>query len=433
MNPTMKSHKLHSVLAGTVLCAMITSAAWAESLALVGATVHPISGPAIENGVVLVEDGIIRAVGNGIEVPDDATRVELQGKHVYPGFVHALTPLGLSEIESVRGTVDTREIGENNSDLRAEVAFNADSLRLPAATAGGITTALVVQQGGLFAGTSAIMRLQGWNWRDMTLKAPAGLHLHFPQVPDGSGEQDEEASAEAKEARRALDDWLARARAYDKAAQAGSATLEPNGKLARLVSLVRGELRLFVHASGTAQIGAVLDWLEEESFEDVVLVLDYNAGYVADRLAKAGHPVILNGVHGLPDATWEAYDAVYGAAAALHKAGVTFCIGDGGGGFGSANARNLPFHAAMAAAFGLDPAQALRSVTLGAAEVLGVADRVGSIEPGKDADLMVTDGDPLETLTTIEQVWVGGQAVDPDANHQYRLYQKYWNRPRPAD
>ena len=405
----------------------------AELTALVGATVHPISGPPIEDGVVLMRDGVIEAIGNGIEVPADAERLELNGKHIYPGFVHPLTPLGLSEIDSVRGSVDTREIGDNNSDIRAEVAFNADSLRLPAALAGGVTSALVYQNGGLFSGTSALMRLEGWNWRDMVVEAPVGLHLMFPAVPETDENDDEEATAAAKKALKELDQWLARARAYSKADRAGLKGLEANPKLERLVSWVEGDLRLFVHASGRSQIGQALDWLAEQDFEKVVLVLDYNARYLTDRLKEAGHPVLLNGVLDLPDNSWEPYDSVYGAANALHQAGVTFCIGDGGSGFGSSNARNLPFHAAMAAAYGLDRDQALRSITLGAAEILGIADRLGSLEPGKEASLMVTDGDPLESVTSIEHVFVAGRAIDKGDNHQYRLYRKYTERPKPAD
>ena len=422
------------VLVWVAVSALMTPALWAGELtALVGATVHPISGSAIEDGVVLMRDGVIEGIGNGIEVPSEARRIELDGKHIYPGFVHPLTPLGLSEIGSVRGSVDTREIGDNNSDIRAEVAFNADSLRLPAALAGGVTSALVYQNGGLFSGTSAMMRLEGWNWQDMVIEAPVGLHLMFPAVAETGDDDDEEASEASKKALKELEQWLARAQAYSKADRAGLKGLEANPKLERLVSLVDGELRLFVHVAGRSQIGEALDWLAEQSFEDVVLVLDYNARYLADRLKEAGHPVILNGVHDLPDNSWEPYDAVYGAAAVLHEAGVTFCIGDGGSGFGSSNARNLPFQAAMAVAYGLDREQALRGITLGAAEILGVADRLGSLEPGKEASLMVTNGDPLESITSIEHVFVAGREIDPGDNHQHRLYRKYAERPKPAD
>lgn len=406
----------------------------AETVALVGATVHPMTGPAIADATVLIVGDTIEAVGTDVAVPDGARRIDVGGKHVYPGMIHPLTNLGLVEIGSVRGTVDLREVGDNNSDLRAEVAFNADSLRLPTATAGGVTHALIFQSGGLFSGTSAVMRLQGWNWQDMALQTNTGLHLWFPSTPED--EDDDESSAkadEAKEAMKALDESFARAAAYQKAKRAGTADLGVNPKLERLVQVLSGELRLIVHTRNRADIKAALDWLAENELTNAVLVVGYEARYVADKLAEAGFPVILNGVLALPRKSWEPYDAVYGAAAVLHEAGVRFCIGDGGGSFGSANARNLPFEAAMATAFGLDADVALRAITSETASILGIDDRVGSLEAGKEASLMVTDGNPLETLTNIESVWVAGRQVDPNQNHQYRLYQKYWNRPKPAD
>ena len=433
-----------TVLRGTVLrgavvagLSLLAAAAQAEKpVALVGATVHPISGPALENATVLIVGDTIEAVGTEVSIPSDAERVDVSGKHVYPGLIHPLTSLGLVEIDSVRGTVDTHEVGENNSDLRAEVAFNADSLRLPAATAGGVTHALIYQRGGLFSGTSAMMRLQGWNWRDMAVRTDVGLHLWFPGVPDESDDEDGEsgeAASKAKEAMKSLDELLARAAAYDKAQQAESAGLDADSKMERLIAVNQGELRLFVHARGLAEIEKALDWLDEKGLKNAVLVTGYEARYAAERLAEADVSVILNGVHALPRKDWEPYDAVYGAAAVLDAAGVRFCIGDGGDDFGASNARNLPFHAAMAASYGLDAEKALRAITLETARILGVDDRLGSIEAGKEASLLVTDGSPLETLTTLQEVWIAGQRVEPSANHQYRLYQKYWNRPKAAD
>lgn len=428
----MKSLKRHGILLAAM--ALAAGAAQGEApVALVGGTVHPISGPAMENATVLIVGDTIEAVGTDVAVPADAERVDISGKHVYPGLIHPLTSLGLVEIDSVRGTVDTWEVGENNSDLRAEVAFNADSLRLPASTAGGVTHALIHQRGGLFSGTSAMMRLAGWNWRDMAVKTDVGLHLWFPREPDGDDEEEGEAAEKAKEARKNLDELLARAAAYDKARSAESAGLDADSKMERLIAVNNGALRLFIHARGPAEIEKALDWLEEKGIADAVLITGYQARYVAERLAKADVSVILNGVHALPRKSWEPYDAVYGAAAVLDAAGVRFCIGDGGGDFGASNARNLPFHAAMAASYGLDVDKALRAVTLDTAEILGVDDRLGSIEAGKEASLLVTDGSPLEILTTIEDVWIAGRKIDPAANHQYRLYQKYWNRPKAAD
>ncbi|HUP41775.1 MAG TPA: amidohydrolase family protein, partial [Thermoanaerobaculia bacterium] len=199
-----------------------------------------------------------------------------------------------------------------------------------------------------------------------------------------------------------------------------------------LQPVLAGEVPLFVHAATLAQIEDALDWLDEQGFDRAVLVAGYDVAREAERVAAAGVPVILDTVHRVPTRDWEPYDAAFTAAAKLHRAGVRFAIASGGAGADSENARNLPFEAATAAAFGLPREAALEAITLQAAEILGVADRLGSLEPGKEASFFVADGDPLEILTTIESVWVAGREVDRSADHQWRLYQRYSERPAPA-
>ena len=423
------------LLAGGLLAGALPAAATPQ--AWVGGTVHPVSGPAIENGVVVVEDGKIVAVGGAdVAVPSDAEVVSMQGKHLYPGFVHPASVLGLVEINSVRGTVDTTEVGDVNAELRAEVAFNADSLLLPPTMAGGVLTAHVVPLGGVFAGTSAVMSLHGWNWQDMTVATPVGMHLNYPQTLPSGGDQSEEEQAEEREkALKLINETLDAAVLYRQrrnAAAEGTPRVDFDASLEALLPVLDGELPLYIWAVEKSQIEGALDWVEERELKGVVLVAGSDVQYVAERLAKADVSVILGGVLALPDRRWEPYDSAYTVASTLHEAGVRFAIGDSRRGRGAANARTLPFHAAMAAAFGLPKDIALRSVTLSPAEILGVDDRLGSLDVGKDATFMVTDGDPLEILTRIERVWVGGQEVDLEADHQRRLYRKYQNRPRPV-
>jgi imidazolonepropionase-like amidohydrolase len=438
-HPSMKRHFVALALLAAIASATATAAA-ADTIVFRGGTVHPVSGPPIEGAVMVVEDGRIAAVGAAVELPtgDGVEVIDVTGKHLYPGFVHPLSVLGLTEINSVRGTRDYEEIGDVNPELRAEVAWNADSLLLPVAVAGGVLTAHVVPRGGVFTGTSAVMQLTGWNWEDMTVAAPVGMHLMYPQLVslDGEEEEEEEAAGEEKEkALRAIDQTLDDARAYLKAREAGAEgapRIDDDPKLEALVPLLEGEMPLFLHADEKTQIESALDWAKEQGFGKIVLVAGSDVQYVAERLAEEGVPVILRRVLALPERDWEPYDAAYAAAAVLHRAGVRFAISDSGTAFEAANARNLPFHAAMAAAFGLPKDVALESVTLAAAEILGVGDRLGSLDPGKDATFLVTDGDPLEIRTRIERVWVGGREVDLTDNHQWRLYQKYRERPRPS-
>ncbi len=421
-------------------CLLLSGVAFARTTAYVGATVHPVSSPPIENATLLVEDGQITGVGSDLEIPAGAETVDLAGRHLYPGFVHPLSVLGLTEISSVRGTRDYSEIGDVNSDVRAEVAFNADSELLPVAMSGGILTAHVVPTGGVFRGTSAAIRLEGWNWEDMTLSSSVGAHLEYPRLRPPSRGSDPPSEKEIKErkdeALKIITSTLDDARAYLKAIAAADSGSGPrpsfDAKLAALAPVLAGDMSLFLYADEREQIESALDWARDEEFSDVILVTGPDAAYLADRLAEDNIRVLLNGVHRLPERSWEPYDTPFTAAKRLHDAGVEFCIGDGGGGFKAPNVRNLPFHAATAAAFGLPKDVALRSITLSAAEFLGIEDRVGSLEVGKDATFIATNGDPLEVKTRILRAWIGGDEIDFSLDRQRRLYRKYLNRPQPG-
>lgn len=410
-----------------ILLAIAFSAASAQEdsalLALSGATVHTVDGDPIENGVVLIEGRNIRAVGAGVEIPADATVVDLQGSHIYPGFVHPLSALGLTEISSVAGTVDNTEMGAINAALRVEVAFNHDSALMPVNVAGGILTTHTVPSGGLIRGTSAVMNMEGWSWEDMTIKAPAGMHINFPAGASSDSDNDD---------LKKIESVLDAARDWHKAMQAFEAGDAPrparNSQLEALVPLLEGEMPLFLYAGKEKEINAALDWAEDREFERVILVGGPDLQYVAERLAADDVPVILNGVYTMPTRRWEAYDMAYQAAGKLFEAGVKFAIGDGGGGFGATNARNLPFHAGSSAAFGLPRDAALKSVTLWPAEILGIADQLGSLAPGKRASLIVTSGDPLEPMTQIQRVWIDGQEYDLGRSKHRQLYERYKGR-----
>lgn len=433
---------LLSVVLLLVLSATPATAQSAGTIVYRGATVHPVSGPAVENADLVVTDGKIAAVGAAGSGPADAIVIDLSGRHVYPGFVHPLSVLGLIEVSSVQATVDTTETGQNNANLRAEVAFHPDSELLPVAMSGGVLTAHVVPGGGVWNGTSAVMELDGWTWEEMTLEAPVAMHLDYPTMVNRTGgffrRQTEEEQEEArKKALEAIDESLEAARAYKKAREAAEAGQAPmpafDPRLEALRPVLDGSVPVWIRAEEKKQIESALEWAAEEGFENVVLVTGPDVRHVVEEVAKRGIPVVLNGVLRTPSRDWEPYDAPFTVALALHEAGVPFAIGDGGSGFGAANARNLPHHAAMSAAFGLPKDVALRSVTLSAAEILGVGDRLGSIEPGKDATFLVTTGDPLEIRTRFERAFVRGREVDLERDKQKRLYDRYRNRPRPVD
>ncbi len=402
---------------------LVSGGLTAQVTALTGATVHPVDADPIENGIVLIEGQRISAIGAGLEIPGSAEVIELDGKNIYPGFVHPLSALGLTEIGSVAGTVDTSEMGTINAALRVETAFNHDSALLPVNVAGGILTTHSVPGGGLIRGSSAVMSMEGWSWEDMVIRAPAGMHINFPAGAASDGDNED---------LKRIEEVLDQARHWHRAERAhkeGSAPRpERNDQLQALGPLLAGEAPLFLYAGKESEINAALDWAESQEFEQVILVAGPDVQYVAERLAESGTPVILNGVYSMPTRRWEPYDMVYAAAGKLFDAGVKFAIGDGGGGFAATNARNLPFHAGSSAAFGLPKDAALKSVTLWPAEILGVGDELGSLAPGKRATLMVTDGDPLEVLTSIERVWIDGAEYDLGRSKHRQLYERYKGR-----
>ena len=437
------SRMLTAALVVTAALAGTASVRAAEShgetdIFLTGATIHPVSGEAIPRGTLHLSGASIAAVGSGLDIPAGARRIDVTGKHIYPVFIHAGSALGLTEVSAVASTVDAAENGDLNPELRVEVAFHGDSRLLPVARAGGVLYAHVAPRGGLLSGTSAVFRLEGWNWQDMVVRAPVGLHLRYPRVlaPTRSfGRRPPKTQSEVDEERKIQEEILEKlfedARAYLRARDSGTSPEPPRDqKLEALLPVLTGELPLFVHAEERKQIAAALEFVEKSEIPRTVLVSGADAAEFAGRLARDGVPVVLTGVLALPRRSWQAYDTAFTAAARLREAGVKIAIADGGSTFEAAHSRNLPFQAAMAVAHGLPHRQALAAITLDAAEILGVADRLGSIEAGKEASFLITDGDALEITTKIEAVWHAGAEVDRSSDRQWLLYQRYRHRPR---
>ena len=396
-------------------------------IALVGATIHTVSGPILPTGTVLFEGGKITALGGRVDLPPGTEEIDVRGKHVYPGLIAAHSTIGLVEIELIRATRDAVEVGEIKPNVRAEAAFNPDSEILPVTRANGITLALSVPGGGAISGTSALMMLDGWTWESMTLKAPVGLHVRWPRMR--VRQSPFAPSAEEQATRREKQIELIRAafseaRAYLKAKEAESLSGVPyhdsDLRWDAMIPVLKGEIPVMLHANDIRQIQAAVDWAAEEEIK-VILVGGRDAWRVADLLKEQDIPVIIDGVHVTPARRWEGYDTPFTNALKLYQAGVRFSISDGGG---AAYERNLPYHAATAAAYGLPREEALKAVTLYPAQILGVADKVGSIEVGKDATLIVTDGDPLEITTQVEREFIQGRDIDLGSRHT-QLYTKY--------
>lgn len=401
-----------------------------RAIALVGGTIHPVSGPDIAAGTLLFEHGKITAVSAEASLPADCEKIDVAGKHVYPGLFESFTDLGLVEIPSVRATLDKAETGSINPNVRANVAVNPDSELIPVARANGILTALVVPSGGVISGQSAVVSLDGWTNEDMTLRSPAALHVVWPRVRPLRAwflkAEEDKFSAERDKHIRAISDAFANARAYRQRKQDQSVDIDARWEA--LIPFLDGKAPVIVHADECEQIQGAVALAEREKLRLVILG-GYGAADCAELLKKHNVPVIIAGVQRLPERASDFYDEPFTLAERLRSAGIQFCIS---GAVEASQVRNLPYHAGMAAAFGLPREVALRAITLSPAEILGVADRIGSLEAGKDATLIVTDGDPLETPTQVEQAYIQGRKIDLGNRHR-RLWEKYQEKYRRLD
>lgn len=412
----------------------VLPAAEPEPVAYVNATVHPVSGPAIPRGALVVAGGRIAACGEAGVADGVARRVDCAGLHLYPGLVAADSVLGLSEIGSLEETIDTSEVGEFNPNARAESSVNPDSDLIPVARSRGVLTALSAPQGGRVSGTSALLRLSGRTWEEMTFAAPVSLHVRWPDFPGPRAKRPEKETPEEKRKKdeeeklrddlRDLDEMFARARAYlaarEAAGKPGIPLLRVDRRLEAMVAPATGRIPVVVHAQTVAQIRSALFWAEEAGVR-LVISGGRDAWRIAPLLALKKVPVIWSGADDLPVRTDLGYDAHFAAAARLHEAGVPFAIAMDGS---ASNAGNLAHIAALAAAHGLPPDEAVKGITLYPARILGVDDRLGSLEAGKLATFIATDGDLLDIRSRVARAVIEGREVDLSSRHT-RLYQKY--------
>ncbi|MHA2620261.1 MAG: amidohydrolase family protein [bacterium JZ-2024 1] len=401
-----------------------------QPVAVVGATIHTMSGPPLERGTLLFNQGKIAAIGKGIAIPRDARVIPARGLHIYPGLISAETRLGLVEIGAVRATRDYAETGDINPNVRAEIAINPDSELIPVTRANGIALAHSVPEGGLLSGTSAVIMLDGWTWEEMILKAPVGLHIQWPEPPPTAPNSRPypvtEKRSEREQRLERIKEAFHEARTYmnAKAAEPAEGTYHnTDSRWEAMVPVLKRDIPVFIHAHHWRQIDEAIHWAAEENLR-AVLVGGYDAWRSADLLKRYNVPVIIGGIHNLPLRGDEKYDEWFVLPARLRELGVKFCISDGGGAFIAPMARNLPYHAGTAVAYGLPHEEALKALTIYCAEILGIADRVGSLEVGKDATLIVTDGDPLEITTKVLRMFIQGREVDLSSKHT-SLYEKY--------
>jgi len=388
------------------------------------ARIVTVSGADIENGTLVISGGRITAVGTNVTVPAGAQEIDGRGLTIYPGMIDLGTNMGLIEVGGgAPGTVDMQELGEMNPNIAAVWALNPHSAHIAVTRVAGVTSVLSLPSGGVISGQGALINLLGSSPREMALTPEAALMIEFPRLGGGGFGGQQTITTEAltqrdrriEELRKMFRDAEAYGRAQDAYRKDSKAVPRPatDLKLAAMLPYARGERAVIFRAERERDIRAAVRFAEELKLKPIII--GASEGWkVAAFLKEKNVPVIIDGVLNLPLREDDGYDSLFENAAKLQAAGVRFCISTGDSG---AHVRDLPFNAGMAAAFGLPKAEALKSVTLYPAQILGVADRMGSIEAGKLANVVVADGDILEARTNVRYLFINGRQLPLVSRH----------------
>jgi imidazolonepropionase-like amidohydrolase len=393
---------------------------------IMNGTVHVGNGQVLNNTSIEIKDGKITAIGNNITPAAGATVADAKGKHVYPGLILSNSNLGLIEVNSVRATADASEIGEYNPSIRSLVAYNTDSKVINTLKSNGITHANIVPEGGTISGSSSVVQLDAWNWEDAAYASDNGMHMNMPALfnrPNRFAFFMGQQGPQQDPIKRGLEQieevkvFFREAKAYLAQPQHAATNL----KFEAVKGLFSKKQKLFIHCDVVREILAAIDFKNEFGF-DIVLVGASESYQVADLLKKNNIPVILSQMHALPTLADDAVDLPYQLPALLHKAGVLFAINDEDG---QHRGKNLPFNAGTAAAYGLPKEEALASITLNAAKILGIANRTGSLEVGKEANIVISEGDILDMRSSnISFVMIEGRIASLTNKHT-QLYERY--------
>ncbi len=416
----------------------------ANVYAIKNAKIYTLAGPAIEKGVVVIRDGKIAAVGADVAIPEGAQVLDAAGLEVYPGLFDPITQMGLNEVGAVSATVDSNELGDFNPELIAATAVNPASAHIPVTRASGITEVISApgvggfdsQSSGIIAGQASAFNLAGWTMEDMQINRSVAMVLNWPSIRTSSFDfstfsMKEKPYADAKkeydQSVNQLSDWLTRARHYAQAKEKGSPDLFARDlKLEALVPVVEGKLPVLVVADEARDIRNAIDFCTKQNIK-MILASGAESWKVKDLLKEKKIPVILGPTERLPEQEDTAYDKPMTQPSELNAAGVQFAFSS----FGTSFSRRLAQYAGTAVGYGLSHEEALKAVMLNAAQIFGLADQLGTIEPGKLANLIVTTGDPLEIQTEVHYLFIKGQLTSTDNRHK-DLYEQYRKRPAPA-
>ncbi|MBI69603.1 MAG: hypothetical protein CMJ38_06300 [Phycisphaerae bacterium] len=390
-------------------------------IAIHGATVHTLAGETIDDGYVIIMDGNIQLVGQGSPpIADDVHFIDAKGKHIYPGLVSIGTQLGLLETGATDVTHDHNELGDMTPEVKAVVAVNPDSDHLPVTRDTGILTAVIFPSGGRVPGRSSAIRLDGWTNEDLTILDDAGLVIDWPNNvrrssrggPFGYSESAEDASTDE------LDDLIEQARDWKQAYDAGER--DHDLAMSAMQKVLSGSVPVYIKAQTIQQINSAVAWAKRHGLNPII-VGGANAPECAELLISENVPVVCNGVMSLPSRRDLPFDQQYTLPKRLHDSGINFCIATGGNG---AHERRLPFHAGKAVAYGLPEDVAIEAISKHAASICGLGDSHGTIESGKSATLILTDGSPIDIRTKVYKAWIDGREISLESRHT-ELNDKY--------
>ncbi len=417
--------KTFTLLCATLIGTLALGQQTEKSILIQNPTVHVGNGQVIEKGLIGIRGNKIVLVKNALAFTYDAsewdTIIDLNGQHLYPGFVAPNSTLGLTEIDAVRATNDFREVGTFNPNVRAQIAFNCESEVIATVRTNGVLITQSTPRGGYISGSSAVMLNACWNWEDGTILADDGIHLNWPNSLEGGGWW---AEPQPKKRNEKYAEEKQKLMAYFEQAKAASNGEITDVKLTALKDCFTGKKRLYIHAEELQQLHDALDFLEHFEISTGVLVGAYDAYLMTDKLVQRKVPVMLPRLHSLPLNDEDPVDLVYSLPKKLKDAGVLFCLQNEGD-MEAMNARNIPFLAGSAMAYGLTEEEAIQSITLNACKILGIDATFGSIEEGKNATLFVSSGPALDMRTNnVTLILTNGNLV-ATSNRQTDLYRKY--------
>lgn len=376
-----------------------------QALAIKAGKVHTISGPSLDNAVILVKDGIITGIGAGLEIPEKHLVLDFSDAQVYPGLINAMTSLGLSGTASLRALNDTTESGDFNPDLEAAAAFYPWSNLIPISRSHGILLALSAPAGGLVSGNAVLARLHGWQPQDMVIQRRAAMIIRFPAGPAGMMGRRTAADPETRGKKlNELLEFLRQAQVYQRQVQAGQ-RIKPDHRLASMAEIWTARLPVIAVADTEADIRAAIK-IGKDYGLNLIIQGAYEAENCLEEIKNSGFPVIVSSMYS-GNRNWdEGYDKVYRLPAALHRAGIPFAFSSSA----AAGSFDLPIQAGRAVAFGLPHQEALKSLTLNPASFFGLAEH-GAVAAGRRADLVITNGDILESSTLVRAVLIDGKPV----------------------